>query len=47
MVILQQMMRDRLVCEVNDERIQRRLLSEQILTFDKALKIAFSLEAAD
>lgn len=47
MVILQQMMRDRLVCEVNDERIQRRLLSEQILTFDNALKIAFSLEAAD
>lgn len=47
MVILQQMMRDRLVCEVNDERIQRRLLSEQILTFDNALKIAFSLEVAD
>lgn len=45
--ILQQMMKDRLVCEVNDEQIQRRLLLEQILTFDNALKIAFSLEAAD
>ncbi len=44
---LQQMLRDRLVCGVNDERIQRRLLSEQNLTFDTALKIALSLEAAD
>ncbi len=42
-----QMLRDRLVCGVNDERIQRRLLSEQNLTFDTALKIALSLEAAD
>lgn len=37
---LQQMLRDRLVCGISDERIQRRLLSEAELTFDKALSIA-------
>jgi len=41
------MMRDRLECKVNDEPIQRRLLSEQNLTFDNALKIVLSLETAD
>ena len=37
------MLRDRLVCGVNDQRIQRRLLAEANLTFNKALQ---ALEAA-
>ena len=32
-------LRDRLVCGVNDEHMQRRLLSEKTLTFDKALEL--------
>ncbi|XP_041961667.1 uncharacterized protein K02A2.6-like [Alosa sapidissima] len=44
---LQQMLRDRLVCGINDERIQRRLLSETELTFDKALSIAVAVETAN
>lgn len=39
---LQQMLRDRIVCGINDDRIQRRLLSEADLTFDKAMSIAVS-----
>ena len=41
------MLRDRLVCGVNDSRIQRRLLSEADLDFDKALKAALAMEMAD
>ncbi len=44
---LQQMLRDRIVCGINDDRIQRRLLSEADLTFDKAMSIAVSLETAN
>ena len=40
------MLRDRLVCGVNDEQIQRRLLAESSLDFKKALKIATSMETA-
>ena len=41
------MLRDRLVCGINDLSIQRKLLSEgSSLTFDSALKIAPSMEAA-
>ena len=40
------MLCDRLVCGINDDAIQRRLLSEQNLTFDKALTTAQGLEAA-
>ena len=40
------MLRDRLVCGINDDAVQRRLLSEQNLTFDKALTTAQGLEAA-
>uniref|UniRef100_A0AAQ4NRX0 Gypsy retrotransposon integrase-like protein 1 n=1 Tax=Gasterosteus aculeatus aculeatus TaxID=481459 RepID=A0AAQ4NRX0_GASAC len=40
------MLRDRLVCGINDDRIQRRLLSETDLTFEKAFKIAVAAEAA-
>ena len=44
---LNEMLRDRLVCGVNDSRIQRRLLSEADLDFDKALKAALAMEMAD
>ena len=40
------MLRDRLVCGVSDDSIQRRLLSEKVLTFETALEIAVSIEAA-
>ena len=44
---LNDMLRDRLVCGINDLSIQRKLLSEgSSLTFDNALKIALSMEAA-
>ena len=44
---LEEMMRDRLVCGVNDERIQRRLLAESRLDFKKALELATGMEIAD
>lgn len=40
------MLRDRLVCGVNDDRMQRRLLSEVDLTFDKAMKLCQAMESA-
>ncbi len=43
---LQDMLRDRLVCGVNDDHIQRRLLLERTLTFDRALELAQGLEVA-
>ena len=43
---LSEMLRDRLVCGVNQDAIQRRLLSEKKLTFDTSLKTAQALEAA-
>ena len=45
---LSDMLRDRLVCGVNHNAIQRRLLSEkEPLTFDLALKLAKALESAE
>ena len=44
---LNDMLRDRLVCSISDQRIQRRLLAEPDLTFDKALELAQVAEAAD
>ncbi|XP_068756934.1 uncharacterized protein [Montipora capricornis] len=41
---LENMLRDRLVSGVNNEKIQTRLLSEGELTFKKAFEIALSLE---
>ena len=41
------MLRDRLVCGIADQRIQRRLLAEPDLTFAKALELAHAAEAAD
>ena len=42
-----QMLRDRLVCGVNQSGIQKCLLAEKDLTFDKALDIAKALEVAE
>ena len=44
---LNDMLRDRLVCGIADQRIQRRLLTEPDLTFAKALELAQAAEAAD
>ena len=43
---LDSMLRDRLVCGVNDDHIQRRLLQEKDLQLDRAMEIALSLEVA-
>lgn len=43
---LQQKLRDRIVCGINDDRIQRRLLAEADLTCEKALAIAVAAETA-
>ena len=43
---LDMMLRDRLVCGVNDDHIQKRLLSEANLTLQRAIKLAESLETA-
>ena len=37
---IEQMLRDRLVCGINDEQIQRRSLAESSLDFKKAMKLA-------
>ena len=43
---LETMLRDRLVCGINDESIQRRLLAESTLTFKKAFELAQGMETA-
>ena len=43
---LEVMIRDRLVCGINDDGIQRRLLAEQDLTYKKVVELAQSLETA-
>ena len=43
---LENQLRDRLVCGVNDDQIQRRLLSEAKLTYKRALELAQGLETA-
>ena len=40
------MLRDRLVCGVNDEQLQHRLLGEPRLMFQEALELAQTFEAA-
>ena len=40
------MIRDRLVCVINDDGIQRRLLAEKHLTYKKAVELEQSLETA-
>ncbi len=44
---LKDMLRDRLVCGVGTDSIQRKLLAESTLTFEDALKIASAMEMAD
>ena len=44
---LNEMLRDRLVCGVEEPKIQRRLLAEPDLTFDKAFELAIASESAD
>ena len=44
---LEEALRDRLVCGLRNEACQRRLLTKSDLTFQEALKIAQSMEAAD
>ena len=44
---LNEMLRDRLVCGVNDQWVQRRLFTEADLTFKKAYNIAQAMEAAE
>jgi len=44
---LNQMLRDRLVCGVEEPRIQRCLLAEAELSFDKAYELALASESAD
>ena len=44
---LNEMLRDRLVCGVNDERIQRRLLAEADISFKRAYDVALAMEAAE
>ena len=44
---LDDMLRNRLVCGINDGRILHRLLAECKLTFEKALEIAQAMEFAD
>ena len=43
---LQAMLRDRIVCGVSDDAIQRRLLSESKLDYAKAVEIALNMETA-
>lgn len=44
---LKEMLRDRVVCGIADDRMQRRLLAEPELTFEKALKLALAMETAN
>ena len=41
------MLRDGLLCRIRNKTMQRRLLQETTLSFDKALGIALSAEAAE
>ena len=41
------MLCDRLVCGVNDKRLQRRLLVESQLEFKKGMELATAIETAD
>lgn len=40
------MLRDRVVCGINDDMIQKKLLSEQNLTLNRATEVAIATEAA-
>ena len=44
---LEEMLRDRIVCGISGDTIQRRLLAKPGLTFKKALEISQGIEAAN
>ena len=44
--VLDDMLRDRLVCGINDDQMQKTRLSEPKLTLEKATKVAQSVESA-
>ena len=44
---LEEMLRDRLVCGVNNEKIQLRLLAEPDLTYARSLQLAQAMEIAE
>ena len=44
---LNDMLRDMIVCGIQDQRTQRRLLAETDLTFKKAFEVAQAIESAD
>ena len=44
---LSDMLRDRIVCGINDQRIQRHLLAESDLTLAKAMELSLAMESAD
>lgn len=44
---LDEALRDRLVCELHNVSIQKKLLSEADVILEQAVKIAFTMEAAD
>ncbi|XP_020609105.1 uncharacterized protein LOC110047679 [Orbicella faveolata] len=44
---LEKMLRDRLVCRLNDERIQRRLLAESQVEFKRAMELVTAMEITD
>ena len=43
---LEDMLRDRIVCSIQDQRTQRRLLAEPKLTLKKAFEVAQAIESA-
>ena len=43
---LEDMIRDRLVCGINDDAIQKRMLAEPTLSYKKAVELALSMETA-
>ena len=44
---MENILRDRLVCGINDDSIQKRLLAESNLIYKKAVELARGLETAD
>ena len=46
-ILCKDMLRGRLVCGINDGRIQRRLLSESDLTYKRAFDLAQAIESAE
>ena len=45
--VLSDMLRDRLVCGIHGKAVQRHMLQEKTLSFDKALEMAVAAEAAE